>query len=126
MSDETIDFDAYWQEYSDTAPRQTFIFLGEKVPLPFDLPLAIERKIQAANFSKEEELAALIKGVYGTDLLSNWLNKGIGARQMIVLLSWTMLRLQGSKMTPLEVAREMDKAFAEGKVKIPLNNSGPR
>ncbi|MGH3834100.1 MAG: hypothetical protein ACRDSF_00130 [Pseudonocardiaceae bacterium] len=118
------DFDAFWAEYSEEAEPETATVLGEQITLPFDLSLDLTERMNSANINDKESLGALLKEVYGEDVLSRWLEKRIGVKQMAILISWTVMGVQGGGMSLQEVADTMSEAMKSGKLRILLGNTG--
>lgn len=118
------DFDAFWAEYTDEAEPDTATVLGEEITLPFDLSLDLTERMNSANVNDRESLAALLKEVYGEDVLGRWIEKRIGVKQMAILISWTVMRVQGGGMSLKEVADMMTQAVNSGKLRILLGNTG--
>lgn len=129
MSDNGVnqvtDFDAFWAEYSETAPKEKVRFLGELLSVPFDLPMELEQRMTMANMRDKVELASILEQIYGQDVLERWTQKKVGAKQFAVLVAWTLMRVQGGNMTPHEVAESMKNAVnLGGKLKTLLENTG--
>lgn len=118
------DFDAFWQQYSDKVEKETVTILGEQVNLPFDLSLDLTERMNSANVNDKESLGKLLEEVYGEDVLTRWMAKRIGVRQMAILISWTVMKVQGGGLSLMEVAEIMEQGVKSGKLQVTLGNIG--
>lgn len=123
---DTVDFDAFWAEYSESAPRQHVLVLGEKIDIPFDVPLELEQRMTAADTSDRQALANLLQEIYGEDVLERWTAKKMGVKQMAILVTWTLMRVQGGTLTLTEVANKMQELLIQGKLTTSFTNTGPQ
>jgi|ERR1700741_5467920 len=119
-----IDYDAFWEQYSAKSPRKKVRVLGQLISLPFDIPLSLERRMSVTNMADKEALGQLLAEIYGEDVLDAWVDNGMGTKQMALLVSWTLLRVQGSDITLQDAAKAMETVSASGKLQTLLDDIG--
>ena len=106
---ETHDFDAFWASHG---PTEHVRIKGELVELPKDVPLWLVMRATDATTQDASEVRRMVGVLYGEDTLDRWTERGLGVRQLSVILAWTIARAQGSQITFAEAARRVEQVMS--------------
>lgn len=108
-------WDAFWTEL-ETA--RTEVICGVEVPVPTDLPLSYERRLDELRDLGEgadpEEFEPLVEPLFGPGVLAQWVENGIGVTGLLVAVTWGMMQARGQDITFRE-AYEIVVSDDEGK-----------
>jgi len=123
LAEDTLDFDQFWA--SEKIKKQEKVkILGEWVIVPTDIPLAIEQRAQNTKVGDPTATKELLAALYGEGAYDEWVNRGLTLRQLTIIMAWSMLRIQGNKLSFAEVAEKMDEVMASGKVQALFGSIG--
>jgi len=123
LSEDTLDFDQFWSNQKIKEQERVKI-LGGWVVVPTDIPLAIEQKAQNTKVGDPSATKELLAALYGDGTYDEWVSRGLTLRQLTVIMAWSMLRIQGNKLTFAEVAERMEEVMASGKVQALFGSIG--
>lgn len=111
----TDGWDAFWAEVNTTsAPTETI--RGVTVPVPSDLPLGFQQRVnELRDSTRDEDVRELVALIFGPGVLDQWIANDMGSREFKVVMAWGMAN-GGGKTTSFREAYEMvTAAEAEGK-----------
>lgn len=110
-------WDAFWDDIRARGHTETI--RGVTVRVPTDIPLAVERRMEElADSSALEDVAELVAGIFGADVLSQWIDAGMGMIEFKTLIAWGMAQGTGQDISFRE-AYERIRAADEGKAPAP-------
>lgn len=118
-------WDDFWAEVerAEAAERgqaATTTIRGVTVPIPHDLRLRFDRKLDRLKDSaSEDDIRSLLEDLFGADVLDAWVENGMKSREFRVVLRWAVANARGRPMTFRE-AYEAVRAD-EGKAKTTPN-----
>lgn len=133
VRDDEDDFLAFWVEHRASQKRENKRILGVEVEVPHDIPLSFEDTINALSESgSREDLGKIVKILFGSDILDQWLDRDITRDQFQVIVMWAMANAGGRPTTFAEAAQlnadaeaKKAQAAAEGKA-VPINRAARR
>jgi len=103
-------WDAFWAQ---ALGGRTEVIRGVEVPVPNDMPLAMEKRIEELSESEaEEDLRELIAMLFGADVLGAWVENGMGVLEFQTVLAWGMAQAGGRDMS---FAEALELVRSEGK-----------
>ncbi|MER8219689.1 hypothetical protein ABTZ58_03645 [Streptomyces sp. NPDC094143] len=109
-------WDAFWAEASG---GRTTVIRGVEVPVPTDVPLAMEQRIEELQDSEsKEDLAELLAMLFGQDVLDQWMDAGMGMLELQTVMAWAMAQAGGRDITFGE-ALELVRSGEAGKLPGP-------
>lgn len=118
MTDSNDSWDAFWAEVA--GEQRTEVIRGIEVPVPTNLPLALEKRATDLEDSERfEDYAELVGRIFGPDVLTRWVDAGMGLRELQVVLTWGMAQGSGQDMSFREAFETVMKADDEGKPEAP-------
>ncbi len=90
-------WDAFWAE---TSAGRTEVIRGVEVPVPTDMPIVMERRVEELRESEsEEDLRELVGLLFGRDILGEWMDQGMGVRELQTVLTWGYAQANGRDIT---------------------------
>ncbi|NRQ35981.1 hypothetical protein HII36_29725 [Nonomuraea sp. NN258] len=98
-------WDAFWDETlraeaAERGQQPTEVIRGVTVRVPQDLPLSFEFKAKKLkNSDSEQDFAALLANLFGTDVLDAWVSNGMGGKEFKVVLAWGLSHGKGKPIT---------------------------
>jgi hypothetical protein len=98
-------WDAFWAEAQrrQLAVRglsPTVTIRGVDVRRPQDLPMRFEQEVaQARHANDDATFQLLLEKLFGVDVLSAWIEAGMGALEFRVVLAWGMANGKGKPLT---------------------------
>ncbi|MGH7954761.1 MAG: hypothetical protein ACREOZ_02245 [Gloeomargaritales cyanobacterium] len=113
-TDDSLDFDQFWA--GELKKRKRVKVLGEWLPIPNDIPLALEQKMHHMEVGNAAATKDVMEALYGEGIYDKWYSRGITLKQLTVILAWSLSRIQGQELTFQEVSEKMEDIFASGKV----------
>ncbi|SNR44068.1 hypothetical protein SAMN06265360_10619 [Haloechinothrix alba] len=121
---EVEDFEAFWNQQGRRGVRLNNVF-GVDVELPAQLPLRYEFEARAPR--GEESTRRMLSILFGEEALDTWIERGIDAEQLGVLLLWGAENADGNRIS-LARAREkyhqrMNRAGEQGKAETGKNKT---
>ena len=123
---DTESWDAFWSERSraEAVERPHTTIRGVHVPVPHDLPLAFERRVEELKgSSREEDVRELVGMVFGGDVLGEWVSAGMGRDEFETVLLWGMAAGRGK---PLTFAEAREAVLTRGNSLRPVANRAAR
>lgn len=106
-------WDQFWDEIR--AGGRTETIRGVTVRVPTDIPLAVERRMEElADSSALEDVAELVAGIFGADVLDQWIDAGMGMIEFKTVVAWGMAQGTGQDIG-FRDAYERIRAADEGK-----------
>ncbi|MEU6649516.1 hypothetical protein ABZ904_08715 [Streptomyces sp. NPDC046900] len=110
-------WDDFWAEVSI---GRTEVIRGVKVDVPTDMPLAVEKRIEELRESSaEEDIAELLRLLFGADVLDEWRTNGMGLRELQTVLTWGIAQASGRDMSFAEALEVVIAGDGEGKPLAP-------
>ncbi|MFF4989626.1 hypothetical protein ACFY19_20705 [Streptosporangium saharense] len=121
-------WDEFWAEVeAEEGPARTEVIRGVTVTVPRDLPLRVTRKIELLqNSSREEDVASLLKDLFGADVLDAWVTAGMGATELQTALAWGIAQAGGKDISFREAYEIVKRRTAEAETAAEGKASGPR
>lgn len=121
----TDSFDAFWAEQSKGG--RTTVIRSIEVPVPVDIPIAMELRAQELQDSTSEaDIRELLTLLFSVDVLDEWSAAGMGLLELQTVLAWAMGQGTGQDTT-FEEALEMVRAERnEGKAPSGQNRAARR
>lgn len=111
-------FDAFWAEVARSG--RTTVIRGVQVPVPTDLPLAVEQRISdLRESSAEEDVAELLAMLFGGDVLDQWRDAGMGLIELQTVMTWALAQASGQDMAFAEALELVRSGGGEGKPPAP-------
>ncbi len=118
-------WDEFWQEVerkeaeaAGTLP--TTVIRGVEVPIPHDLPLRFQRKLEAVEHSEsDDDVRALLVDLFGADTLDQWIDAGMKGLELRCVLLWAVAHGNGR---PITFAEALEAVRTEGKSLAPVAN----
>lgn len=122
-SHESQSWDEFWRE--QLAEQRTETIRGVTVRVPTDLPLRVEWRLAALarHEADEETVRGLLADLFGDDVLDQWVDAGMGAEELQVLLVWAISHGKGEPLTfrqALDVVRQGKAAASSATVSSPI------
>lgn len=115
-------WDAFWAEVH--GPVETATIRGVTVQVPRDLPLSFEYRASATrDSSRQEDHKALLKDLFGVDVLDAWVDAGMGAIEFQVVLFWAVSHGRGKPISFRE-AYEQVLGMERGKAEAARTRTG--
>lgn len=110
----TQSWDAFWAEVN--AKPQTEVIRGVTVPVPSDMPLGFQQRVNALRDSdRDEDVQELVALIFGPGVLDQWIANGMGEREFRIVCGWGIANGAGKSTTFREAFDLMAMAEAEGK-----------
>ncbi|MFF9910615.1 hypothetical protein [Streptomyces sp. NPDC013457] len=104
-------WDAFWAEVQGA---DTETIRGVEVPIPTDVPLALEQRLKALESEDSEEaIREMVTLLFGEDVLDQWIANGMGLMEFKTVLAWGMAHATGTKVTFREAYDTVVAAEAE-------------
>jgi hypothetical protein len=107
------DFDAFWAKFTDTR-RPKALIRGVEVAAPYDIPLELSERIDAATPDDQDTVHDLLAELYGEGIVDRWKAAGMGAIEFFVVLTWSYMRAGGSSATFEDAMAVVQEAFDSG------------
>lgn len=118
-------FDAFWAEQAKGG--RTTIIRNVTVPVPTDIPIAMELRAQELQESSAEaDIRELLAMLFGADVLDQWSEEGMGLRELQTVLAWGMGQGAGNDTTFEEAYASVLDAAREGKAPSGQNRATRR
>jgi hypothetical protein len=126
---ETVDtssWDAFWAEVNaDAAATETI--RGVTVPVPSDLPLGFQQRVnELRDSTRDEDVQELVALVFGAGVLDQWIAADMGSREFQVVLAWGIANGGGKPTSFREAFELVTAAEAEGKAPSAQPNRAAR
>ncbi|MDT9688198.1 hypothetical protein Q5762_07480 [Streptomyces sp. P9(2023)] len=108
-------WDAFWAEVQGAG---TEVIRGVEVPIPTDVPLAMEMRLKdLESDSSEEAIREMVALLFGDTVLDQWIDAGMGLMEFKTVIAWGMAHATGTKVSFREaydtvVAAEADEGKA--------------
>lgn len=124
-------WDDFWAEVERTEAAErgqaaTTTIRGVTVPIPHDLPLRFDRKLNRLKDStSEDDIRALLEDLFGADVLDAWVEAGMTSREFRVLLRWAVANARGTTMTFREAYDAVRADEQQGKAQTKPTPSTP-
>lgn len=123
MEDSTIDFDQFWEGYSEGIPAEKIQIMGMTIQLRMDIPLKLLIQMGSTDSRDLSSMTELLSKLYGNEVFNQLLDKGLSLPQLPILMAWSIARIQGMEITFEEVAKQL-KEVIRGKVLTSSNGIG--
>lgn len=122
---ESAGWDAFWAEVQ--AKGATEVIRGVTVPVPSDLPLSFQMRMNALKDSdRDEDIRELVGLIFGVGVLDQWVDAGMGAQELKIVLAWGVANGGGKPVTFREAYDLVMEAEAAGKAPSPQPNRATR
>ncbi|MEU0199130.1 MULTISPECIES: hypothetical protein [unclassified Streptomyces] len=106
-------WDDFWAEVSG---GRTEVIRGVEVQVPTDMPLAMEKRVDELRESEaEEDVAELVALLFGADILTAWIENGMGVQEFQIVLTWGMAQAGGRDLSFAEALELVRDGAGEGK-----------
>ncbi|QFQ97461.1 hypothetical protein F9278_15960 [Streptomyces phaeolivaceus] len=106
-------WDDFWAEVSR---GRTETIRGIAVPVPTDMPMVVTRRIEELRESSAlEDIQELIGLLFGTDVLDQWIEAGMGLREFQVVMTWGLAHASGNPLTHREAFDLVEQGAGAGK-----------
>ncbi|CAL9607599.1 hypothetical protein SUDANB95_05521 [Actinosynnema sp. ALI-1.44] len=127
---EDEDFLAFWRQHRAKTAKESKVILGVLVPVPNELPLALEdmlNELKDVDVEDDEQVAPLLAMLFGQDVYGRWKANGLTTEMLKTLFVWGASNGGGRPMTFEEAAVEAAKwtSESEGKAR-PVPNRKER
>lgn len=122
------DFLAFWTQHRAKSNPETKTILGCTVPVPTDMPLALQDMAEELQASQDpNDVDKLVSLLFGVGVYTQWKANGITDKMLGVLMAWGMANAAGQSTT-FEQAAEMaaEAEAAKGKALKPVPNRADR
>jgi hypothetical protein len=87
----------FWREHAGQPQDQRRTVMGAVLTVPTDLPLEFEHRAHQLGASESvDDVKALLRMLFGADVLDTWTANGVTVRQFRFLLMWGTLCGQGA------------------------------
>lgn len=107
----TESWDAFWTELNGSG---TELIRGVDVPIPTDVPLAMEQRLKALESdSSEEAIRETTALLFGEHVLDQWITNGMGLMEFKTVIAWGMAHATGTKVSFREAYDTVVAAEAE-------------
>lgn len=117
-SADTQGWDAFWSEVNAKGATETI--RGVIVPVPTDLPLGFQQRMnQLKDSTRDEDVQELVTLIFGEGVLDQWVAAEMGTREFQVVLGWGVANGGGKPTTFREAYDMVMTAEAEGKAPGP-------
>lgn len=114
-------WDDFWAEVSR---GRTEVIRGVEVQVPTDMPLIVEQRVEELqNSSRLEDIKELLGLLFGSDVLDQWLEAGMGLREFQVVMTWGLAHASGQQLTFREALDLVEQGAGAGKQ---LGPKGPQ
>lgn len=116
-------WDEFWAEVSG---GPTEVIRGVVVPVPTDVPLILEQRLKELQDEESEEaLQEMLSLLFGPTVLDQWIENGMGARELETALAWGFAHAGGKDVSFREAYEMVLEAEAAGG-KAPVPNRAQR
>ncbi|MFJ9645016.1 hypothetical protein [Streptomyces sp. NPDC101206] len=90
-----------WDDFKRTVRGQrTELIAGVEVPVPTDVPLLFEEMANSlSEASAESDFAEVVDLLYGAGVFAQWKAAGMGAVDLMTVLTWGFAQASGLAMT---------------------------
>lgn len=123
---DTSSWDSFWAEVNAGAAA-TEVIRGVTVPVPSDLPLGFQQRVnELRDSSREEDLQELTGMIFGPGVLDQWIAAGMGIAEFQVVVAWGYANGSGKTTTFREAYDMVTAAEAAGKAPSPPPNRAAR
>lgn len=90
-------WDAFWGEVQGAG---TETIRGVEVPVPTDVPLAMEQRLKALQDDESEDaVREMVALLFGGNVFDSWVANGMGLLEFKTVLAWGMAHASGTKVT---------------------------
>lgn len=90
-------WDHFWAEVQGAG---TETIRGVEVPIPTDVPLALEQRLKTLESdSSEDGVREMVGLLFGGDVLDRWVENGMGLMEFKTVIAWGMAHATGTKVT---------------------------
>ncbi|MFE5628480.1 hypothetical protein [Streptomyces sp. NPDC056543] len=104
-------WDAFWAEVQGAG---TETIRGVQVPVPTDVPLAMEMRLKdLESDSSEAAMREMVGLLFGDDVLDRWIDAGMGLMEFKTVIAWGMAHATGTKVSFREAYDTVVAAEAE-------------
>ncbi len=104
-------WDAFWAEVQGAG---TETIRGVEVPVPTDVPLAMEMRLKdLESDSSEEAIREMVSLLFGDHVLDQWIDAGMGLMEFKTVIAWGMAHATGTKVSFREAYDTVIAAEAE-------------
>lgn len=91
-------WDDFWAEVSP--PERREVIRGVEVTVPRNLPLKFNRRLEELRDStRDEDVAELVGMLFGPGVLDQWIENGMSAPELQVVLAWGIANGNGQDFT---------------------------
>lgn len=119
-------WDDFWAEVEQRETPATTVIRGVRVPIPHDLPLRFDRRLeQLQGSTSEADVRALLTDLFGADVLDAWVEAGMTSREFRTLLRWAVANGRGTAMTFREAYEAVRADEQQGKAQTEATASTP-
>ncbi|MEH0650661.1 hypothetical protein QA995_14770 [Streptomyces scabiei] len=110
-------WDDFWAEVSR---GRTETIRGVEVQVPTDMPLIVEQRVEELqNSGRLEDIQELLGLLFGSDVLDQWLQAGMGLREFQVIITWGLAHASGRELTFQEALDLVQQGAGAGKQLAP-------
>ncbi|MFJ6935687.1 hypothetical protein [Streptomyces sp. NPDC101132] len=110
-------WDDFWAEVNGAG---TETIRGVEVPVPTDLPLIMEQRLEAlADEDSEDAVREMVGLLFGEDVLDQWIANRMGLRELKTAIAWGTANAGGTRVSFREAYESVLKGEAEAEGKAP-------
>lgn len=118
------DWDAFWSQH--VASRRPMVRIrGVDVTAPYDMPLELAERMQAADASDTTLVQDLLGELYGEGIVEQWTAAGMGGLEFFVVLTWSYMRAGGSTATFADAFDAVQKGIESGALDLDAEQTVP-
>lgn len=119
-------WDEFWASQRPRR-RKTETIRGVRVEVPTDLPLSFEQDLHDIQETNEEEdVRFLLQTLFGRDVLDEWVDAGMTALELKVVLAWGYANGSGTPITKQEAFELVTQGKAPARHAQHLNRAARR
>lgn len=119
------DFDAFWADQA--AAVKPAKIRGVVVRPPHDVPLGLLQQIDTVMGSSDEQaLHQVTAQIFGRDILSTWIDAGMGMIEFQTVIAWAGAAMQGTPVDFGEALRIVRQALADAEREVAEGKAGTR
>lgn len=118
------DWDAFWSQHVESRRPKARI-RGVEVTAPYDMPLELAERMQAADANDTGLVQDLLAELYGEGIVEQWTAAGMGGLEFFVVLTWSYMRAGGSTATFAEAFEAVEKGLASGALDLDAEQPVP-
>lgn len=109
----TQSWDAFWEEVAGEDAAETELICGVQVPLPTDMTLLFQRRLdELSDSTSEDDVESLVADLFGAGTYELWIQNGMKGRQFRTVLAWGYACAKGKRLSfreAYDVMREAER-----------------